>query len=122
MKIASEEAISEAEASIITAQREGRTKGLDQAHDLLQQAKDKYEKVFYNTYNVLELATAIELSHKARNAAENAVRPSLIETHILSFITLATVGIVITSTLIVRWRRNSKRSDTKQKEQSLYSC
>lgn len=99
-------AISEVEKAISKAESEGRTEGLDKAKQLLQEAITAIGK-WLTTSNI-----------KARDAkikAENATKPSPTENYALP-LTIFGVAIATTTTsMIIIWKRNSKKKANKTK-------
>jgi len=101
MRSAVEDAITEAEKAISKAEAEGRTKGLDYAKQLLQEAKSRNR--------IPWVAAAIQKAREAKEAAENAVKPSFLEVHMLP---LAILGLLTAATitgLAVKRRNNLKQ-------------
>jgi hypothetical protein len=102
LRIMGEEKIREASTAIKEAEAEGRTKGLDESIRLLNEALEElYEKHLY-------IAAIID-AVKAKEAAENAVQPSLIEKYGGQIMTTAILCITITMTWL--WRRRNKKRE-----------
>jgi hypothetical protein len=101
LRIMGEEEIREASTAIKEAKAEGRTKGLDESIRLLNETLEElYEKHLY--------VAAIIDAVKAKEAAENAVQPSLIEKYGGQIMATAILCITIAMTWLWR-RRNNKR-------------
>jgi len=100
-RFAAEDAISEAEAAIAKAENEGRTKGLDEAKQLLQQAKSYFEMNHWIT----ALLEAIE----ARSSADNVVKPSFVEGYVLPLTIFCVASAITATSLAIIWKRNSKK-------------
>lgn len=100
-RMISDYAISQAEKAIDKAESEGRTHGIGEARQLLQQATEKY--------NLSNYVLVLEISTNANNAANNATQPSFIEAYALPLIILGITGIVTATSLVVRWRKNSRK-------------
>ena len=88
--------IIEGQNLIEIAKNEGRTRGLDQAEVLMQQANDKYAEGDYEK--------SLELSTKAKFEAENATTPSILESNYLWFIIIIAI-IAITALLSRRFKK-----------------
>ena len=99
-RFASEDAISDAEKAIIKAETEGRTKGIEEARQLLQQARDHYDS---NEYVI-----GMRQARKAKDIAEKAIKPSLLETYAIPLAILG-AGATTASGLALRHRRNSSK-------------
>jgi len=88
--------IIEGQNLIEIAKNDGRTRGLDQAEVLMQQANDKYAEGDYEK--------SLELSAKAKFEAENATTPSILENNYLWFIIIIAI-IAITALLSRRFKK-----------------
>lgn len=102
MKPALLEAIHNAETAVAKAQMERRTKGLDEAIDLLGEAKEAY---LSNNYDI-----AIREANKAKQAAEEATNPSFLESHGLLIGILSIVGVATAGSITIRWRNNRRKN------------
>lgn len=112
MKTESLKAIHEAQMSIGEAEMEGRAKGLSEARTLLQEAKDAYVSFLYIGPN-----GAIPIAGKAKEAANKAIKPSLVEAYILPATLSSTIIAVLIGGLIIKWR-NGRRKDSKRAEKT----
>ena len=112
-RFAAEDAISQAEAAIVMAEKEGRTKGLDEANQLLQRAKKCFETretEHLVPYKALSgWGNAVLRAMEAGEAAEKAVKPSFLETYALPIAVLGVTGAAMPIALVIRWKRHSKK-------------
>lgn len=116
--LAAQNAILDAEASIAKAENEGRTKGLDNAKQLLQNAKNiltaengKLGDLLHQYYHIWasnSFGIVILRAYAARDAADNAVKPSFIEAHTLP-LTILAIGTITTTVMALIWKRDSKK-------------
>lgn len=102
-RVASEEAILDAEGAIIRAENEGRTKGISEARRLLRQAKEDYTLSHY--------VSALKNVNNAVKAANNAIKPSFVEAYALPLAVVSVVGIATATSLVVKWKKNSKKEN-----------
>jgi len=100
-------AIIEVQNLIEIAKNEGRTKRLDQAEVLMQQANDKYTEGDYEK--------SLELSAKAKFEAENVTTPSILESNYLWFIIVITI-IAIASLLLRRFKKKKLPEPPEEKK------
>ncbi|MCL6579904.1 MAG: hypothetical protein K6T73_11120 [Candidatus Bathyarchaeota archaeon] len=107
MKAESLEAMKRAEAAIAKAQREGRTKGLEKAIDLLNQAKEEFASNFYD--GVLRYAT------KAQDTANQAISPSFLESYGL-IIAVSTIIGASAGAATIKWRNNKRKNSNNRSE------
>jgi len=98
-----EDTILKAEEAISEAKGEGRTKGLEDAEDLLEKAWEQFFKFDY-----IGRTSAITYADEAIQAAEVATEPSLFEAYGILMV-LGFSGIAIISTFAVRHKINSKK-------------
>ncbi len=98
--------IIEGQNLIEIAKSEGRTKGLDQAEILVQQANDKYAEGDYEK--------SLELSTKAKFEAENATTPSILESNYLWFIII--IAIIAITALLLRSFKKRKLPEPPEKK------
>jgi uncharacterized membrane protein len=99
--------IIEVQNLIEIAKNEGRTKGLDQAEVLMQQANDKYTEGDYEK--------SLELSAKAKFEAENVTTPSILESDYLWFIIIIAI-IAIASLLLRRFKKQKLPEPPEEKK------
>jgi len=105
-KTAAEKTIKKATEAIEKAQQEGRTKGLEEAQTLLEEAWNDYHKLYYQQ--------AMIKADQAVQVAEEATRPSLIETHGTYILTaLAILATTSIGALTIK-RRNKHKKEGKK--------
>jgi len=114
MKTKSLNAISEAGTAITEAEMEGRVKGLDEAKTLLKGAKDAYIHHYYVGYD-----GSIPLAQEAKNAANEAVTPSLLDVYVLPIAILSVIGAFVMVSFIIRWRNRKARSQNQQRTKKM---
>ncbi|OGD52928.1 hypothetical protein A3K80_03125 [Candidatus Bathyarchaeota archaeon RBG_13_38_9] len=88
------------------AKSEGRTRGLDQAEVLMQQANDKYVEGDYEK--------SFELSNKAKFEAENTTTPLILESNYLWFIII--IAIIAITALLSRHFKKRKLPEPPEKK------
>ncbi len=102
-RLGSEKAISEAERAIKNAESEGRTKGLDSAGQLLNNAR--YQHNFYIYWK------AALIANEAKDKADDTVEPSWVESNLpyLTFLGIISIGGItaIATRLIIRRKKTS---------------
>ena len=121
---ASRDAISAADASIVKAETEGRTKGLEDAKKLLQNAEELLEAICRNDHGEIgrlySLYYSIDTNNgfgtvalralEAENLAEKAVQLSFLEANLpLIAAVLIVAGVATTAILVTRHKRNLRR-------------
>lgn len=110
LKKVAEKSTLDAQQAVAKAEKEGRTKGLDEALDLLQQAE-----AFLTGENEYHLkhsyGDAIVLARRAKESAEKATEPSFAEIYGLQITVVGTTtaAAAVASTIIMVHKRNSKR-------------
>jgi uncharacterized membrane protein len=104
--IQTNDTIIEVQNLIEIAKSEGRTKGLDQAEVLVQQANDRYAEGDYEK--------SLELSAKAKFEAENATTPSILENNYLWFIII--IAIIAIAALLLRRFKKRKLPEPPEKK------
>jgi hypothetical protein len=102
-RVVSEKKSVDAEEAIVEAETEGRTKGLDKARQLLDEAGQNYR--------LGQFVDALESARQAQVTANEAVSPSFIESYgaYLAVTLTAAAVVVIGSGVTLRWRRNHKK-------------
>ncbi len=134
---ASRDAISAANASIVKAEVEGRTKGLEDAKKLLQNAEELLEATHRNDYDeisrLLDMYYSLDTHNgfgtvalraiEAGNLAEKAVQPTFLEANLLLITTILIVaGVATTAVIVTRHTRNSRKEIVKPSEKNKSSC
>jgi hypothetical protein len=111
LKTESLKAIREAQVAITKAEIEGRSSGLDEARLLLKEAEDTYNSKHFPVGR----KGIITLAQKAKNAADGAMKPSLLETYgyLFAFLGIASTGTV---GVFLLKKRNNKHKNSKQVE------
>jgi hypothetical protein len=97
-RFATRNAISESEKAIINAENEGRTKGLDDACRLLQEAKNRAPGI-----------TAIIQAIEAMDAANSATKPAFAEAYPFLLMVLGLVGATTMSGFLIMRRKNPRK-------------
>ena len=105
MKATSENAIFNAETAIANAEKEGRTKGLDEAIVQLQQAKEAYVLCEF-----IGSKGAIGLANKVEMTANETTKLSFIEAYSPHVMVLGIAAVVIIGGLAIRWRNNKHKN------------
>lgn len=107
-------AISDAQKAILTAQAEERVDGLGEAQKILQEAENAH---FYHQNYVGKFYGAIWLAKKAKEAADQATKPSSLEVYIVPItVTVSSIlGIIATWSFIIK-RRNNRRKNFERAE------
>jgi hypothetical protein len=100
MKVASFNSIHEAEAAVMEAKGEGRTKSLDEAVNLLAEAWGFY---LSNNYE-----PAVRNAERAKTAAEKAIHPTFLESYGLLMGVLSIISVAAGS-VVVKWRNNKRK-------------
>jgi hypothetical protein len=100
-KPVSERAISNAEDAVAEAETEGRTKGLEEARQLLQQARDDFDSYYYD-YGVF-------YANEAKGAAEATEKPTFLESYGMHLVALGVIGGVSACGLIVIVAKKNKK-------------
>jgi hypothetical protein len=94
-------AILEAASAVAKAESEGRTKGLDAARQLLQQARTSdFNSIWHD---------AVLQAIDAKDTAENAVMPNFLDIYAMPLAVLGITGATTTTGLAVRHRRHSHK-------------
>lgn len=118
-----EDAIVQAEEAIAKAEKEGRTKGLEDARTFLQNAKALLEAIFRNDHKEASRLTDLYIfiktnngfgtvalrTWRARDIADKAVTPSFIEAYALPLTIIGVICVASTTGLAIRWKINSKK-------------
>jgi len=122
-RLAAEDAVEMAEGAIAQAKTEGRTKGLEEAKQLLELARFEYKRSYRShvpdplkyRVNVAQhqWGYAILLAMEAKDAAEKAVKPSFLEIYALP---LTIIGIAVTLTALAINRKTNSRRKKKREE------
>jgi len=103
-RVVSEKKCVDAEKAIVEAETEGRTKGLDIARQLLDDARQYYQ--------LGKFMNAVERARYAQETANRSVRPSFTEAYGTYLAATLIAGVVvIASGLTVRWERNRKKEE-----------
>lgn len=97
----SEKKIVDAEEAIVEAEMEGRTKGLEGAKHLLDEARRYYQ--------LGKFQAAVEWARYSERTANQAVKPTFIEAYGSYVAVMLITGAVIASGLTIRWKKNSKK-------------
>jgi len=100
-KLASEGAISQAEDAVVEAETEGRTKGLVEARQLLQQARDNFGSYYYD-YGVF-------YANEPKEAAGAAEKPTFLESYGMPLAVLGVIGGVSACGLIISETKKNKK-------------
>lgn len=113
-RFAAEDAISDAKDEIARAETEGRTKGLDEARQLLQRAENCVEtqgesEISYPYIAGNPWGTAILRAMESENVAAEAVTPSFVEAYAIPLTITGMAGLATAVSLVMRWRKNSKK-------------
>ena len=106
MKFLSEEALCNAETAVLMAETEGRTNGLEEAENLLQQAWEAFTSYWYDGSE-----GTISLALRAKNAAEVSVKPNIT---MLEAVLLLALGIAMTIGLTI-FLKKYRRSRSEQR-------
>ncbi len=97
----SKDALSAANESIVKAETEGRTKGLEEARQLLQQARDDFDSYYYDY--------CIFYANEAKGAAGAAERPTFLESYGMPLAVLGVIGGVSACGLAVIVTKKKKK-------------
>jgi hypothetical protein len=121
---ASKDALSAANESIVKAETEGRTKGLEDARKLLQNAEELLEAIYRNDHGEIgrlsDLYYSLNTNNgfgtvafraiEAENLAEKAVQPSFLEANLpLIAAVLIAAGVATAAVIVARHKRNLRR-------------
>jgi len=98
---ASIDALSAANESVVKAETEGRTKGLDEAKQLLQRARYDFDSYCYD-YGVF-------YANEAKEAAEAAETPTFLESYGMHLVALGVIGGVSACGLIFSETKKNKK-------------
>ena len=100
-KPVSERAFSAAEDAVFEAETEGRTKGLEEAEQLLQSARNDFDSYYYS-YGVF-------YANQAKEAAEAAEKPTFLESYGIPLAVLGVIGGVSACGLIFSETKKNKK-------------
>ena len=127
-RFAAEDAIKTAERAISQAEAEGRTKGLEEAKQLLELAKFEYKRTYWTPepeplkyrVNVAQhqWGYTILLATEAKDAAEKAAKPSFLEIYALP-LTIIGIAVALTATGLAINRKNNSKKKKKKEEIDL---
>jgi len=121
-RFAAEHAILEAEAAIARAEMEGRTKGLDEARQLLRRAEKCFEtretEILDPYHAYWAWANTVLRAMEATETADKAVEPTFLETYAPQLIVLGVIGTVTPIAFVISRRKNSKRQSQNEKAES----
>ena len=103
-RVVSEKKFADAEEAVVQAETEGRTKGLEKARQLLDEAGQYYQ--------LGQFLWSLESARQAQVTANQSVRPSFIEAYGTYLAATLTAGVVVTASgLTARWKRNHKKEE-----------
>ena len=100
-KTLAEKKIAEAKQAIVKAEADGRTKGLDQAKQLLEEAKQYYQLANY--------VGALETARQAKKTANQTTKPNFLEAYGPHLTIAITTTTIIASALLIKRKPNSKK-------------
>lgn len=103
-KTVAKKKITEAKQAIAKAEADGRTKGLDQAKQLLNKAKEYYQLGYY--------LAALETARQAKKTANHTTKPNFLEAYGLHLTIAIIAGTIIATTLTIKRKQTGETRNT----------